>query len=1032
MKFENSSATLLSITKAKAKMYEFDIDEEHHIQLAVPPSKLLVMTIGMLANLCRIELSEGVNEAILTDVQIELQNVAKYFDALIQTQLENEYEYYLCLLAAASYYLANMPGSSSVLSQRLEHSRSLITENGLEFLLEWLLLNDFASDLQVVQGTYTTDLIERIRENVSSFYALNAEAAVILRELASSLRQICHERGTDRDLLLVDIINTVLMRRISNSAISLLPAYTQLDIEAWGPFLRKANSIKEFWPAQKLLGQQGVFSGSSAVIQLPTSAGKTKSAEIIIRSAFLSGRAQNAVIIAPFRSLCREISESLSQSFIEEGVLINQLNDVPQIDDFDIQLFSQILDSSAVEEPSPTVIVSTPEKFVYLLRHKPELADEISLVIYDEGHQFDTGTRGVTYELLLTSLKQKLKADSQQILISAVISNAESIGEWLYAGEGESVNGSGFLATARSVAFSSWTSRLGRFHYVEPLALDSEEFFVPRVLEAVEVPMLGRERKQKFFPDSGNKTSIAAYLGLKLSEHGPVAVFCGTKKTVSSICKMVAFAAGRIEDLFIPVSVSSQEEMSRIARLSALHLGDDSVLTKAILLGILPHSAGVPNGLRISVEYAMEHGLGRCVVCTSTLAQGVNLPIKYLIVSGVFQGKTRISNRDFHNLLGRAGRSGQHTEGSVIFADTELYDKRRSTHSGKWRDMKKLLDPAETKDCTSSLLSLAMPFENDLFDIDPIEFIKDSDRYIQESIEAANGNDISDLIFQMGLRKDYFKNIESYLLANSSSENDLVADEIFALYSNTLAYSLADDEQKVRLLEIFTIAATAINEIEIGRRKIYGKALLGLAELHKIETWINENMELMSEELTTTQWLDFLWPLATDVVQNENLGKLIGEGAGISIAQLWIAGKSYIEILGEVNERGFEYMAGSQQRNITIDNVLDLCDSALGYEVMLVIGAVADLMESWDHLSEHAECIRSLQRSLKIGLTSDLEHWLFSKGLADREVCKHLSILIRLMGHENAIGEEFFENHRVYIEPALDQFPSVFLNTMYT
>src|ERR1035441_6103808 len=61
------------------------------------------------------------------------------------------------------------------------------------------------------------------------------------------------------------------------------------------------------------------------------------------------------------------------------------------------------------------VIVVTPEKLLYVLRHSPELADAIGLVVYDEGHQFDTGQRGITYELLLTSLKRIIPRDKQVV-----------------------------------------------------------------------------------------------------------------------------------------------------------------------------------------------------------------------------------------------------------------------------------------------------------------------------------------------------------------------------------------------------------------------------------------------------------------------------------------------------------------------------------------------------------------------------------------------------------------------------------------
>jgi len=70
----------------------------------------------------------------------------------------------------------------------------------------------------------------------------------------------------------------------------------------------------------------------------------------------------------------------------------------------------------------------------------------------------------------------------------------------------------------------------------------------------------------------------------------------------------------------------------------------------------------------------MRAGLARFVVCTSTLAQGVNLPIWYLPVTTVYQGSERIKVRDFRNRIDRAGRTGMHTEGRILFADTDVHE----------------------------------------------------------------------------------------------------------------------------------------------------------------------------------------------------------------------------------------------------------------------------------------------------------------------------------------------------------------------
>ncbi|MHB1371287.1 MAG: helicase-related protein, partial [Pseudomonadaceae bacterium] len=114
--------------------------------------------------------------------------------------------------------------------------------------------------------------------------------------------------------------------------------------------------------------------------------------------------------------------------------------------------------------------------------------------------------------------------------------------------------------------------------------------------------------------------------------------------------------------------------MERLTHLHVENLGADAPASQSAVHGIFPHHGNTPHGIRLAVEHAMRDDLVRFVVCTSTLAQGVNLPIRYLIVTSVYQGMERIKVRDFHNLIGRAGRAGMHTEGSILFADPVVYD----------------------------------------------------------------------------------------------------------------------------------------------------------------------------------------------------------------------------------------------------------------------------------------------------------------------------------------------------------------------
>lgn len=87
----------------------------------------------------------------------------------------------------------------------------------------------------------------------------------------------------------------------------------------------------------------------------------------------------------------------MSYAFENEDIKVNEFTDVLQ-KDINIDEF--------IEENEKNIFISTPEKLYYLLKQSPELSNKIGLLIYDEGHQFDSGTRGVIYELLVTSLKR--------------------------------------------------------------------------------------------------------------------------------------------------------------------------------------------------------------------------------------------------------------------------------------------------------------------------------------------------------------------------------------------------------------------------------------------------------------------------------------------------------------------------------------------------------------------------------------------------------------------------------------------------
>ncbi len=466
MKPEERSQQLLSITQSKAKMYEYGAPSEFHIEVPLDPApaRLFTLTIGLLGDISAQICSGDPDESKVQALKESLTFSARFFDSYLQSRLNPDVDPYLLVLGSAAYYLCDLPGSSKLLIQQLNGAFEDVEGVGLENLLIWVLNSNFED------ATGNNEIDEKYKEKligVKLWLRRYFETGVgddAYTELANDLRRIVYANGSPRQLLYVDVVFAVIKRKIENSTWFRLPRYSGLGVDQWSETLRKASFVQELWPAQQLIGEQGVFRGKSAIIQMPTSAGKTRAVEIIIRSAFFSNRTSLAIIVAPFRALCHEIRESLTSAFRGENVFINELSDVLQ-EDFSIGHFLL----------GRQILIVTPEKLNYMIRHAPDLAKTLGLLIYDEGHQFDNGIRGITYELLVTSLKTLVPEDAQIVLISAVINNAEALGGWLKK-ESEIVLGMKLLPTFKSIAFASWLDTLGRLWFVDTNNIEKQDF----------------------------------------------------------------------------------------------------------------------------------------------------------------------------------------------------------------------------------------------------------------------------------------------------------------------------------------------------------------------------------------------------------------------------------------------------------------------------------------------------------------------------------------------------------------------------
>ncbi|WP_166705363.1 DEAD/DEAH box helicase [Bacillus albus] len=1032
MKPENKSKQLLGVTQSKAKMYEYNVPFEDHINISRDPARLFPLAIGLLGDVAAQTISESLDEESLRDLRENLEFSARFFDAYLQSRLEASLNPYLLLLGASSYYLCDLPGSSIVLANDIDIKSLNLECEGIEMLLLWLLRGDFNNSITYSGGSY-----KRYIEEISRFVVIYFKQGINndeLLESANALRKSVYASGTSRQLLITDVVCAVIRKRILNSTWYSLPIYSSIDISKWQSTLYKKNFIRELWPAQHLLGKKGVFRGESAVVQMPTSAGKTKATEIIIRSAFLSGRTSLAVIVAPFRALCHEISNGLIKVFHDEPITVDELSDVLQ-QDFEIE---------AILEGKQVLIV-TPEKLLYILRHIPELANSIGLLIYDEGHQFDNGTRGITYELLLTSLKEMVPKTIQTVLISAVISNAQSVGNWLNGEDSMLVSGVNLIPTYRTIAFTSWLDQLGRLEFVKQNSPDNQEFYVPRVLEEQELKLKGREKKRRVFPEKNDGKSIALYLGLKLAINGGVAIFCGTKTSVNSMCEKVVEAYERELTIVKPLVFSDEAEVKRLHFLYQSHLGHDDVTTQSAALGVFTHHGNIPMGIRLSVEYAMKEGFIKFVICTSTLAQGVNLPIRYLIVTSVYQGGERIKTRDFHNLIGRAGRSGMHTEGSIIFADPMVYDKRRvDGDSWRWKQIKTMLKPENAEPCASTILSIFEPLESEdgryHIPMEPLTFVKDylQDIRIITTFAKHLVLDHGDKAFtteglnkQIGRKINIISSIESFLMAHWDTLNLQDTEErISELAKGTLAYYLASTNQQQQIIDLFNLVAKNIKEkvSEPARCRAYGKTLFGVYQSVYIEKWVIENINALISCENIESLLKVVWPVLSENIQNTTFNKCNKPEVLINVAEQWIQGITFGDLYKYITDNDMRLVSKVQQRQLKIEHVIDICEQAIAYEGTLILGAIIEIIEFIykEKYEELKDNLRKLQKRMKYGLFSAKAVTIYELGFADRVVTIELcSIMKGNNSFKRALIKEFvhFEDE---VRLVLSKYPSYF------
>jgi len=443
---------------------------------------------------------------------------------------------------------------------------------------------------------------------------------------------------------------------------------------------KNRRSIFEFWVSQLRAIEKGILeSNESYIIQMPTSAGKTFIAELAILESLTKFPTKKCVYVAPFRALTNEKENELAHYLSKLGYSVSSLSGDYELDEFQNFILY-----------ATDVLIATPEKLDLLYRLQKDYFQEVALLIIDEGHIIgDVSERAALLEFLIIRLKMKIP-DLKIIFISAVLPeiNGTHFSSWLSGKETNVIKSPNYVdnkiwePTRKLIGKFSWISKKSNaskivYPFIELQENGTDEKKIPFVPNLIQRQKYGR----KSFPNKSSKGQISVALAYKLSEQGSTLVFASRPDWAIGIGEAFIDFINILNNAnLIPLQCFSENTSSNSYHVACRWLGSDHTITQCIKRGVGIHFGDLPDAVRKSIETDYRAGVLKILISTNTVGQGLNFPIKNLIVHSLDinpQKGIKVGVRDFWNIIGRAGRAGKETEGQVVFLGLNSTDDEK-------------------------------------------------------------------------------------------------------------------------------------------------------------------------------------------------------------------------------------------------------------------------------------------------------------------------------------------------------------------
>jgi helicase len=373
----------------------------------------------------------------------------------------------------------------------------------------------------------------------------------------------------------------------------------------------QSQGFEKLYPPQADSVKSGLLDGKSILVSAPTASGKTLIAMLAMIS-FLSKTDGKVIYLSPLRALA---AEKFSEFKKLEKVALGKKIKVG-ISTGDFENIEKNLEKS-------NVLILTNEKMDSIIRHGVEWVEEIGLVISDEVHLIGDESRGPTLEMILTQLKL-LDTKPQLVGLSATITNSDEIADWL--------NCKLVRNDWRPVPLSEGVCDGG-----EVTMSDGKTFEVERSLRGTPID-LGVQSVQ---------------------QGGQSLVFAETRTRSKSLATK---AADAIFQILKKNELTELEQTSKKILSENEHTELVKTLAHLVKKGVAFHHAGLNQKCREIIETEFRKGTIKLLSSTPTLAAGVNLPARRVVISNINRYNAKVgANRpisilEYKQLCGRAGR----------------------------------------------------------------------------------------------------------------------------------------------------------------------------------------------------------------------------------------------------------------------------------------------------------------------------------------------------------------------------------------